>query len=70
MHKRTAHTPTFLSANMTVHYDVKIRGIDKLVEGSWAKWKRDVTFAFLKAGLVGYMDGSLKTPTDLKDNPD
>ena len=55
---------------MTVYYDVKIRGIDKLVEGSWAKWKRDVTFAFLEAGLVGYLDGSLKAPTDPKDNPD
>ena len=54
---------------MTIHNDIKIQGIDKLVEGSWAKWKRDVTFAFLEAGLVGYLDGSLKAPMDPKDNP-
>ena len=68
MHKRTAHTPTFSLPTWTIHYDVKIQGIDKFVEGAWAKWKRDVTFAFLEARLVGYLDGSLKVPTDPKDN--
>ena len=54
-------------AEMAITYDVKIRGIDKLVEGNWAKWAWDVTFTFLEAGLVSYLDSSCKAPDDLKE---
>src|SRR5882672_3702147 len=53
---------------MGLDYDIKVRGIDKITEGNWAKWGRDVTFAFMEAGLVGYLDGSIKAPSDTKEN--
>ena len=55
---------------MGFDYDIKVWGIDKLTEGNWAKWGRDVTFTFMEAGLVGYLDGSIKAPpisADLKE---
>ena len=52
---------------MAITYDVKIHGIDKLVEGNWAKWAWDVIFAFLEAGLVGYLDSLCKAPNDMKE---
>ena len=37
--------------------------MDKLTEGNWEKWGWDVTFTLMEAGLVGYLDGSIKAPS-------
>ena len=55
---------------MHIIYDVKVHGIDKLDAGCWAKWARDVKFAFLEAGPIGYLDGSVKPPADSKEKAD
>ena len=62
-------TATYISfiAEMGVTYDIKIHGIDKLVEGNWVKWAWDVTFTFQEAGLVSYLDSSCEAPNDLKE---
>ena len=54
---------------MGIDYDIKVQGIDKLTEGNWEKRGQDITFAFMEAGLVGYLDGSIMAPSinaDLK----
>ena len=48
---------------MGIDYDIKVWGIDKLTEGNWVKWGWDITFAFMEAGLISYLDGSIKAPT-------
>jgi len=47
---------------MGIDYNVKIRGVDKLVEGGWAKWSREIKCSFMEAGLNGYLDGTIKEP--------
>ena len=51
-------------------YNVNIIDIPKLVDGQWAKWAREVRSAFREAGMLGYITGSLKQPTDAREFAD
>jgi hypothetical protein len=43
-------------------YNIKIKDIAKLTEGTWAKWSRDIQFSFAEAGLLGYLDSTIEAP--------
>jgi len=47
-----------ISTMVTIHYNVKIRDIEPLVEGCWTTWSREMKFSFLEAGLTQYLDSS------------
>jgi hypothetical protein len=47
---------------MGLDYNIKVKDNEKLTEGNWAKWARDVGFSFMEAGLSRYLDGSIEEP--------
>jgi hypothetical protein len=51
---------------MAIDYNVKVKDIAKLTEGNWLKWAREIQFAFMEAGLWGYLDGSIEAPSETK----
>jgi hypothetical protein len=51
---------------MGLDYNVKFKDIEKLTEGNWVKWVRDVRFSFMEAGLSGYINGSIEEPSESK----
>jgi len=58
----TPHIPAahayIISTMVTIDYNMKIRGIEPLVEGCWTTWSHEMKFSFLEAGLTQYLYGS------------
>jgi hypothetical protein len=52
--------------DMGLEYNVKVKDIAKLSKGNWSKWARDVGFSFMEAGLSGYLNRSIKEPSETK----
>jgi len=51
---------------MGIDYNVKIHGVDKLVEGSWTKWSHKIKFSFMETGLNGYLNVPSRSHPGLK----
>jgi transposase InsO family protein len=47
-------------------YNVRIKDVEKLKEGAWLQWSKDMEFAFMEAGFMGFIDGSVGEPTETK----
>lgn len=50
-------------------YNVKVNIEEKLREGNWAKWSKDMEFTFMEAGIMDYIDGTYHIPIDEKMTP-